>query len=371
MKRELIKGTILIFLLFLCLFLIIGCSKSKGTQPTQTTAPKAEVSGVELTTTGKNIKWSMFTPYGPEDGACCEIWPILFKEIKEKTNGQLDISIFWSGQHPYEGSDMLKVVKDGQAELVHLYSGYLTSVEPVLGLDAIPMLLPPEAMEGYRIVSALWGNFEQNKAGTLEKILQERWNASMIHLLPASPQRFFTKGYTIDGLGSLRGHKVRVYSTELAQLVQLLGGTPVSLSFGEVYTGLATGLIDGLVTSLQFAKSGGFMDVCDTINMWEIMASMDGVAVNLKALNDLPPDIRQIFLKVMRDSAKKPETLELTNNAMILENELLLGKKAFVPAPAKRKEVVDRVNTEIVQKWISSVGADAQEVIKQIESLKK
>lgn len=362
---------LLVISLVFAVVLFSGCNgQQEAEAAAEKPAAKAVQGGTELTTSGESIKWSMFTAYGPEDGACCEIWPVLFDEIRERTNGQLDIQVFWSGQHPYEGSDMLKVLRDGEAEMAHLYSGFLTSVEPVLGLDGIPMLLPPETMEAYRVVSTLWGNFEQDTSGTLERVLQERWGASMIHLLPASPQRFFTKGYAVEGLGSLEGHKVRVYSPELADLVKILGGTPVSLSFGEVYTGLATGLIDGLVTSLQFAKSGGFLEVCDTINMWEIMAGMDGTAVSLKALEELPADIRNIFLDVMRTSAKKPETLELTNNAMILENELLNGNRAYVPDPDKREEVYKRVKREIVDNWIEQVGDDAVAVIDQIEKLK-
>ena len=57
--------------------------------------------------------WSFYTAYGPEDGACCEIWQQLFDKIYEETDGRLKIEIYWYGQHPYEGEEMLKVVKDG------------------------------------------------------------------------------------------------------------------------------------------------------------------------------------------------------------------------------------------------------------------
>jgi len=134
---------------------------------------------------------------------------------------------------------------------------------------------------------------------------------------------------------------------------------------------LSTGLIDGLVTSLQFAKSGGFLEVCDTIDMWEIMAAMDGVIVGLKALNELPEDVRKVFLTIMRDSANKPEMLELTNNAIILENEILSGRNAFVPDPVKREEVAKRVQEKIVVPWINDNGEEAKAAIRQIEEYRK
>lgn len=369
-KRAIVMSALLVIAVVI---FSLGCNPpeqaSSGNGSSNSSGKKAE-EVQQLESTGETIEWSMFTAYGPNDGAACEVWPVLFDEIEKKTGGQLKINIYWSGQHPYEGSDMLKVIKDGEAEMVHFYSGYFTSIEPVFSIDSIPMLLPVDARDAFGALSVLWGNFEQNTSGVLEGILQEKWGATMVHLMPASPQRFFTKGYAIEGIGSLEGRKVRVYNPELATLVKILGGTPVSLSFGEVYTGLSTGLIDGLVTSLQFAESGGFLEITDNINMWEIMAAMDGAMVSLDALESLPPDVRDVFLTVMRNSAQKPEMKELVNNALILEKQLLMGQNAYVPEKSERDKVVEEVRKQIIEPWVESTGENARRAIKQIEEYK-
>jgi len=362
------KKKLLILALAILTMVLLGCAKQPAAE-----AKKEAGQGQEkpLASTGKVIKWSFFSAYGPEDGACCEVWPRLFQEIKEATGGQLEITAFWSGQHPFEGKDMLKVIRDGEAQLVHFYGGYLTAVEPVFGVDAIPMLLPVDPMDAFKVISALWGNYSQDRGGVLEDILESRWNASMIHMVPASAQRFFTKGYEAKGIGAFKGHKVRVYSPELAKLVEIMGGTPVSVAFGEVYTSLSTNLIDGLVTSTLFANSGGFFDICNTINMWEIMSATDGLMVGKKALADLPGEVRAVFLKIMHDSAVKPELLELTDNAMVLEKRLLSGKvKAFVPKEEERNKVAAAVEKEIWNPWINKVGEEGKKVLKQVDEVK-
>ncbi len=314
-------------------------------------------------------QWSFYSAYGEEEGACGEVWSRLFDEIEEATEGRLVIDAYWYGQHPYEGEDMLRVLEEGNAQLSHFYSGYLTAVEPVFGVDAIPMLLPTDPMEAWEVIARIWGNFDQDRSGVLEDILQERWNASMVHMLPASPQRFFTAGYEIEDINSLKGHKVRVYSPELAKLVEIMGGTPVSVSFGEVYTSLATNLIDGLVTSTAFAESGGFFDFCDAINMWEIMSGTDGLMVSQEALNNLPSDVKAIFLEIMHESAMKPEMLELNQNDEIVEMLVQSGKvKAVVPTQENRDEVIEIVKKEIWEPWMEAVGDDGQRVLNQIEN---
>lgn len=320
----------------------------------------------------KVYEWNLFMAYGPEDGACCELWPKLLKEVERETDGRFKVNVFWSGQHPYEGADMLKVIKEGQADLAHFYGSYVSSVVPAFGIDGVPMLLPPDPMDSFKVMSGLWGNFKQDRSGVLEKELQDKWSASMVHMIPASHQRIFSKGYEVTGLESLKGHKIRTYSPELANLVEILGGTPVSMNFGEVYTGLAQGMVDGLITSTQFAKAGGFFDFCDTINMIEIMAAMDGLMVNQQSLKELPEDIRGTFLDVMHNSATKPETLELANNAIILEQLLLTGDvKAFVPEQEKRQEVVKVVKKEIWEDWLENAGELGQAAMKQMEEMKK
>ncbi len=316
---------------------------------------------------GEVTEWSFYSAYGPDEGACCEIWTQLFEQIKEETDGRLVITPYWYGQHPYEGEDMLKALEDGSCQLSHFYSGYLSSVEPVFGADAVPMLFPSDPMESWEVTARLWGNFKQDTDGILEAILQERWNASMVHMLPASPQRIFTVGYDVDGIGSLKGHKIRVYSPELGKLVEILGGTPVSVAFSEVYTSLSTNLIDGYITSVMFAESGGLFDFTDTINAWEIMASTDGLIVDLDELNALPEDVRDTFLRIMNESAMKPESLELDKNNEIVDTRTADGKvKFFTPSEEKRAEVVEAVKKEIWEPWLELTGEDGQKVIDQI-----
>lgn len=313
------------------------------------------------------IEWSFYSAYGPEEGACCEVWKQLFKQIEEETDGKLVITPYWYGQHPYEGEDMLKALEDGSCQMSHFYSGYLSSVEPVFGADAVPMLFPSDPMESWEATARLWGNFKQDKNGVLEKILEERWNASMVHMLPASPQRIFSVGYDVDGLGSLKGHKIRVYSPELAKLVEIMGGTPVSVAFSEVYTSLSTNLIDGYITSVMFAESGGLFDFTDRINAWEIMASTDGMVVDLDELNALPPDVKDTFLRIMNESAMKPETIELDKNKQIVDERTATGKVEFVtPSEEKRAEVIKVVEKEIWEPWLKLTGEDGQKVLEQI-----
>lgn len=318
---------------------------------------------------GGTIEWTFFTAYGPEDGACCDVWQQLFDKIYEETDGRLEITTYWYGQHPYEGEEMLKVVRDGTAELGHFYSGYVESVEPALAVEALPLLMPVDGYEAYDILTTLWGGFSGDTSGTLEAILQEKWGATMVHCMPASPQRLFTAGYTAVEPNSLAGHKIRSYSTATAAFVQALGGTPVSISLSETYTGLSTNLVDGLITSTLFGYNNGVFDFVDAVNVWEISSSTDGIICNQDALNALPDDVREIFLKIMQESATAPETVEIDANDELLTQLEAEGVQVLTPSDEFRNSIRDELEESVWAEWLETSGDDGQAVLEQVQSM--
>ena len=344
MKRKMLSVVLLLACLALGAVCLTSCGGDKNSK-------------------GETTEWSFYSPYGPEDSACCEIWTNLFEQIKTETDGKLVIKTYWSGQHPYEGSDMLKVVDEGIAQMSHFYGGYVTSVDPAFGVDTLPLLFPADSMEAWDINKALWGNFEQDKSGLLEKKLEEDWNATMVHMVPATAQRLMTMGYKVDSTDGLKGHKVRVYSSEFGKFVEALGGTPVTIASSEVYTALSTNLIDALTTGVQFATSNGYFDYCDTINMWEISQSSDGLMVNLKALNALPEDVKGTFLRIMSESAKKPEMQEVEENGELVEQHKKDGVSVVTPSDKVRDEIREQLSKSVWEPWAKSTGELGQQLL--------
>ena len=192
----------------------------------------------------------------------------------------------------------------------------------------------------------------------------------MVHRLPPSPQRFFSTGFEIDDVNSLAGKKIRTYNAELAKLVELMGGTPVPISFSEVYTSLATNLIDGLITSTAFAYNGGFFDYINVINKWEIAQGTDGVVASLDALDALPDDLAEIFLSVMRTSAQKPEMLEIEQNEEIVERLVAEGTvKVVTPTQETWSKVRESCKTRIWDEWLEQCGPEAQQLLDEVDRI--
>ena len=69
----------------------------------------------------------------------------------------------------------------------------------------------------------------------LSSRVEGKFNARVMTLWPYGPQVFYCKP-EITGLKDFKGLKIRTYTPSMSALVQAVGGTPVALSFKEVYS---------------------------------------------------------------------------------------------------------------------------------------
>src|SRR5207302_6075281 len=76
---------------------------------------------------------------------------------------------------------------------------------------------------------------------------------------------------------------------------------PVSIPFGEVYTALQRGVVDGAMTSATNAEPMKFFEVSKYLNYWFLTrASLEWLAVNQKAWDTLPNDLQQVVLDALK-----------------------------------------------------------------------
>jgi TRAP-type C4-dicarboxylate transport system substrate-binding protein len=104
-----------------------------------------------------------------------------------------------------------------------------------------------------------------------------------------------------------------------------LGAAPVTMSFSEVYTSLASGLIDGVDgCNLVDHEGGKFHEVAKYMYPLPLSgAQVAGVLVNMESWNKLPADLKAII-----EIATWKFGDEMTNKSVVWEKASLLKMKA-------------------------------------------
>lgn len=94
--------------------------------------------------------------------------------------------------------------------------------------------------------------------------LSDRYGAELLGVGPAGAQVFFCRG-EINALADLRGKRVRVAASTLADFLSFIGASPVTMDFGEVLQALERGIVDCVVTGAMGGNTAQLTDVADTL----------------------------------------------------------------------------------------------------------
>jgi TRAP-type C4-dicarboxylate transport system substrate-binding protein len=171
---------------------------------------------------------------------------------------------------------------------------------------------------------------------------------------------------------ALKGQKIRAWSKELVDFVNLLGGTGVSMDFGEVAAALATGLVDGVISNSGIMYDSGFYEQCKYINVMEIQFGIPFIVVSQDAIGALPADVQ----KAVRETLREHQPYIIEGGIRDADVKALKATVDFeatlVSFPkAMRKEVEEKCRTEIWPIWAQRAGAEGAKAIELVEAAKK
>lgn len=160
----------------------------------------------------------------------------LAKLVDEKSKGKLEITIFPSQQLGSE-REALELLQIGSIGMTKVSSAALENFVPELRVYSLPYLFKDDE----HIVNVLDGEIgrELLLAG------EEYWLRGLTYY-DAGQRSFYTKDKPIETPDDLKGMKIRVMESQMAvDMVRTLGGSPTPISWGELYTALQQGVVDG------------------------------------------------------------------------------------------------------------------------------
>jgi TRAP-type C4-dicarboxylate transport system substrate-binding protein len=145
----------------------------------------------------------------------------------------------------------------------------------------------------------------KRRTSGLFDLLDKEYNklgVKLVALPPVAPYHFITKNPLSGQKPSLKGMKMRS-NPSLQNTILALGGSPVTLAGGEVYTALQKGVIDGAAWTLVGVKDFKWQEVAGYMVRPVFGSISMMITMNLKKYNSLPPDQK----KWIDEAGKKTE----------------------------------------------------------------
>ncbi|MGL4367668.1 MAG: TRAP transporter substrate-binding protein [Brevinemataceae bacterium] len=213
--------------------------------------------------------------------------------VEEKSDGRFKIEIYPSAQLGNSLS-ALELVQTGVITFAHINSAALESFDKIYSVFNLPYIF--RDYDHFRRVMDS-EKVEEIFESTLDKGFRP------ILYLEGGARSFYTKSKPILKPADLKGLKIRVQESPTSiEMITLLGASPVVLSFGEVYTSIQQGVIDGAENNIPSIVQTGHAEVAKYISLTEHLRLSDILTVNSGFWQELNDTDKDMFRSAARET---------------------------------------------------------------------
>ncbi|MBN2050597.1 MAG: TRAP transporter substrate-binding protein DctP [Spirochaetales bacterium] len=231
------------------------------------------------------------------DGDFMTVWANNFADyMREETDGRMNIEVY-----PYGtlggNRDIVELTQIGVTELVSADYGWLAAFIPEVQVLSLHYIWPKERIG--EVMDWVVNN------GEIMAFLEEGFRN--YGLVPLSIQyegwQWLTSKPKATKLAEFKGLKTRVMPSKmLVEDYRAYGMSPTPMAYGEIYSGLQTGLIDAQLQPLFANYSMGFWEVTNYFTQMWAEPFLGIPTVNMQWFDSLPEDIQALMRSYYNDN---------------------------------------------------------------------
>lgn len=178
--------------------------------------------------------------------------------IEEKTNGRYKVEVYTGGQLGDEKS-AIELMQVGAIELARVNGSPLMEFSESLGVLSLPYLFSDDEHK--------WEVLNGDIGETLLDGLSES-NLQGLAFYDSGNRHFYNAIREVKSPEDLAGLKIRVQQSSLnIDMVEALGASATAMSYGEVYSAIQTGVIDGAENNFPSYYTTNHFEVAKYITM--------------------------------------------------------------------------------------------------------
>lgn len=218
--------------------------------------------------------------------------------VADKTNGAVEFQLFPQAQLGGQ-REMTEGVQLGSIEATVSPAAFLGGFNATVSILDIPFLLPADEDAAQSL-----------RDGPFGQALLKSFDSKGVEAIALWPngRKNFTSNKSLDDVAAFAGQKFRVMDSKiLIEQFDALGASAIALPFGELYTSLQTGVVDGQENPLDtiqrmkfyevqkhlvLSEHGAMEDVVLFNPGWWASIGADNQAIIIDAFNAVIPELR-------------------------------------------------------------------------------
>ncbi|RCS22232.1 TRAP transporter substrate-binding protein [Phyllobacterium salinisoli] len=220
--------------------------------------------------------------------------------LKTKTNGRIGIEVFHSRQLGEE-KETIEQTQFGVIDLNRVNMAPFNGIVPETLVPSLPYIF--RSKEHMRKVMD----------GPIGEDILKAFDAQQLVGLAfydSGARSFYNSKKPINAIADLKGLKFRVIQSDLfVEMVNALGANATPMAYGEVYSGIQTGLLDGAENNWPSYESSKHYEVAKFYSLDEHSMAPEVLVMSKKSWDKLSPEDQKAVREAAKESVAKMREL--------------------------------------------------------------
>ncbi len=273
--------------------------------------------------------------------------------VNELSGGEVNITLHFSGSLGLKSADNLDAVGDGVVDMADTLGGVLAGSDPVFLLSSLPFIVadPEEAIALYEAARPAYEAFFESHGQI------------MLFASPWLPSGFWGKE-PIDTVEALNGWKVRTFDASGTRTLIAAGASPIQLSWADVVPQLATGGIDGVLTSSEGGATARFSEHLSHFTEINYALPMNFRHMNSASFDRLSHSQQQAVMEAaaLAEAEAWERTIDLVEDIYLqLEGEGVTIVREVTP---ELRDHLSAAAQTVIDDWLTRTGESGAEILR-------
>jgi C4-dicarboxylate-binding protein DctP len=277
--------------------------------------------------------------------------------VNKKTKGQVEVKVYPVSQL-YGDKDEIDAVRSGNVQIIAPSAGKLIGIDNAFQVTDMPFIF--SSLKTVRLFfDGEGGKKLNNRLDKHGMTIINWWNNSFRHFTDIKVQ--------IKKPADMKGKKYRISSGGVAtEIYQAFGASAVVVPYGELYTALQQGMINGTFSSIDNILDQKQQEVTKYLTLSYVNSVNYPIVVNKKWWDGIPADIKKNILEGMNEATDLEWKLSEELDHKGLEELKAAGMHIYTLTPQERL-VFQEVLKPVFDKFIPIVGKDLIEAAIRVE----
>ncbi|WP_411730665.1 TRAP transporter substrate-binding protein [Paeniglutamicibacter sp.] len=242
------------------------------------------------------------------------------ERLKQATDGRWDIKVY-PNETLGAQQEVIQLVSDGSVDMAIASGTQLENLNPEFATLNLPTVFNSiehqiSVLRNPGIVGELFSSLEESK------------NLTVLGGLTQGDRNLYTAEGPIQKPADLAGMKIRVQESDIhIAMVNAMGASATPMSYGEVYTAMQSGVLDGAENNEVSYLTQKHNEVAKYVARTRHLVGLDYMLINSELMAKMNPQDREILKAEWQKTVDEHVLLWLTNTQSSIDKATASGTK--------------------------------------------